>query len=237
MKLVIYIALATLSTIYANQIVLTQNAIVNPGAEAGPGSGNGNDIEPIIPGWTTTGNFTVVAYGSSNEIATSGGPQFGDNFFAGGPSNASSSATQTLDVSNVEDLIDAGEVNYVLSGYFGGYETQDDNATLTAVFLSATQQSLGQVTIGGDNEVARDGTTELLYASAPGMIPDGTESIVFTLLMTRTEGTYNDGYADNLSFIAVDPPNGQSTPEPAAWSISGLGLAALLWARKRSSAL
>jgi hypothetical protein len=232
MKSIVFVILSSLGAVYGGQITLGQNAIVNPGAEAGTGSVSGNDIE-TVPGWLTNGNFTVVQYGSSNsEINTTPGPAFGDNFFAGGPNNASSSATQSIDVSNVSTLINEGLVDYTISGYFGGYLTQDDHATLTATFFDASMDDLGQVSIGGDNEVARNGQTELLFDSTIGVVPFATTSIEFTLQMTRTEGSYNDGYADNLSFIAVDPP-AAAVPEPAAWMLSALGMGAVMWMRRR----
>jgi hypothetical protein len=225
MRFFCVVILSSLGAVYGNQIILTQNAIVNPGAELGAGSPDGTLVEPV-PDWATNGNFTVVQYGSPNEIENSPGADFGSNFFAGGPDNASSSATQALDVSNISSLINAGLVNYTMSGYFGGYITQDDSATLTATFLGVGLTTLAQVSVGGDNEVARNGTTELLFSSVSGMIPVGTDAILFTLQMTRTEGTYNDGYADNLSFIAVDPPPSSGVvPEPSGWGLSCFGLA------------
>ena len=236
MKSILPILLAALGTAYAGQITLGTNAILNPGAEQGVGSGNGNDIE-AIPDWTVTqGNMTVVAYGSANsEINTAPDSSFGNNFFSGGPSSALSTATQTLDVSNVSSLINQGLVDYVLSGWFGGYLTQADYATLSATFLDSSSAALAVVTIGGNNATARNGQTELLDASTQGVVPDGTVSILFTLQMTRLEGNYNDGYADNLSFVAVDPPpSGDSpAPEPAAWMLTGLGGGALAWIRRR----
>ena len=239
MKPILFVILSTLGVVYGgptctSQIVLGQNAILNSGAEAGLGSPTGNDIEPIVPGWCTSGNFTVVQYGPGNaEINTSPGPGFGSNFFAGGPSNGSSSATEILDLSNISALTNLGLVDFTMSGWFGGYVTQSDNATLTATFLDASNQQLALSTIGGDNSVARNGTTELLFSQTVGMVPVGTESILFTLQMTRTEGNYNDGYADNLSFIAVDPPPGGDVPEPAALALTGLGLGCLWLGRLR----
>jgi hypothetical protein len=229
MKPTLFVILSTLGTLaYGGQIVLGTNAIVNPGAEGGPGSADGNTVELNVPGWTTSGNFTVVAYGPANgEINNAPSAGFGNNFFAGGPGNASSFAEQTIDVSNVSSLINAGEVTFTLSGYFGGYLTQDDSALLTVNFLDSGLTTISSVGIGGDNVVARNDQTTLLLSETAGQVPVGTESIQFVLQMTRITGSYNDGYADNLSFVAVDPPAGGDVPEPSTWALCGLGIAGL----------
>ena len=41
------------------------NLIINGNAEAGSGSATGDDIE-AVPGFTTTGSFTVVQYGAAS---------------------------------------------------------------------------------------------------------------------------------------------------------------------------
>ena len=65
MKLILSFSLTALCSLsFGAQIVLNQNAIVNPGTELGAGSADGNDILSI-PGWITTGNFTSVQYGAS----------------------------------------------------------------------------------------------------------------------------------------------------------------------------
>ena len=96
---------------FAAPASLGSNLLTNGNAEAGPGSVTGNDIEPI-PGWLTSGNFTVVQYGApggfpdSAVAAAIGG---GANFFAGGPDSSFSSAeTQAVDMGALASSIEAG---------------------------------------------------------------------------------------------------------------------------------
>src|SRR6266496_4446136 len=70
------------------------NVILNGDAEAGPGAPNDSEMVPA-PGWTSAGNFTVVAWGGAGGLPTvtdPGPPDRGLNLFAGGPGNPSSSA-------------------------------------------------------------------------------------------------------------------------------------------------
>ena len=193
------------------------NLIVNSDAEAGAGSPTGDVV--AVPGWSTTGNFTAVQYGAGGGfplLSDPGPANRGSNFFAGGPSNAASSATQTIDVSAGAANIDAGGVTYTLSGYLGGFSSQDDNATLTATFLSASNTTLGSASIGSVFAADRNNATGLLFRMDGGSLPTGVRNIGLTLNMVRQEGSYNDGYADNLSLVLTASPS--SVPEPSAYA-------------------
>lgn len=125
------------------------NLIVNGNAEAGAGSPTGLTVVPV-PGWTTVGNFTTIRYTAGGGFPTSqdpGPPDRGNNFFGGGPSSPSASASQGIDVSAGAATIDAGGVTFTLSGYLGGFGDQGDNAALTATFRGASGNSLGAVTL------------------------------------------------------------------------------------------
>ena len=184
------------------------NLIMNGGAEAGPASGGFSSVP--IPGWTISGPLTVVAYDTPDPddlppFPTSSGPgpdDRGTNFFAGGPANSSSSASQVISVAAAASLIDAGAVRYDLSGYLGGWTDQEDNAVLRIVFKQGTNV-LGSAEIGPVGAADRESQTGLLGRATSGLVPVGTRQIVVTLVMTKQEGvgTYNDGYADNLSLV------------------------------------
>jgi hypothetical protein len=186
--------------------VFGHNLIVNGEAEAGPGSFDGFTVEPV-PGWTTNGNFTVAQYGGDGlpSQADPGPPDRGNNFFAGGPNNTSSSATQVINVAPDAHLIDSGAVTFSLSGYLGGFFTQDDNAVLTVIFERGGQV-LGSAQIGPVLAADRGGQTGLLFRSTSGSIPVGTRQVRVVLQMTRAPYFfYNDGYADDLSLTLSMP--------------------------------
>ena len=210
------------------------NLIVNGNAEAGTGSATGNN-DVAVPGFTTAGNFTVVKYdiGGGFPASTDAGPTSrGANFFAGGQSNASSSATQVIDISGGAVTIDGGGVTFALSGFLGGFSTQGDNAVLTATFLGGS--ALGTAGIGPVTAANRGNNTGLLFRDTTGRVPVGTRSISLTLQMTRTDGSYNDGYADDLSLVltAADVPPVTAVPAPASAALLGLSSAAFgAWRR------
>jgi hypothetical protein len=207
------------------------NLLVNGDAEAGPGSGSGNDIEPV-PGWFTTSAFTVVQYGAPDfpTPAVSAAIGGGANFFAGGPDTFFSSATQTIDVSDLAPIIDAGGETTTLSGFLGGFDGQDDEMIVTASFLDSMAVTLGAISIGPVTEPDRDGLTTLLFRSISGTIPEGTRFIQVQMDAMRIEGSYDDGYADNLSLVVGGRV--PAVPEPATVTLLLAGLTGL-GARKR----
>jgi hypothetical protein len=177
----------------------TANLIVNGNAEAAAGSPDGTPV--ATPGWTSTGEATAIQYGvSSFPAATDPGPSDrGMNFFVGGIEDATSSLEQTVDVSAYATAIDGGKVTFNLSGWLGGFEDQEDNAVLTVTFQSASGSALGSGTIGPVTAEDRNDVTEFVMEAATGAVPAGTRSVDVLLTMTRTDGSNNDGYADDLA--------------------------------------
>jgi hypothetical protein len=123
----------------------------------------------------------------------------GMNLFIGGTDDAMSSLTQTIDVSADAASIDAAAVTYTLSGWLGGFEDQEDYATLTVTFQDMTGAALGTGTIGPVTAEDRANVTELLERDTTGSVPAGTRSVLVVLAMVREAGANNDGYADDLS--------------------------------------
>lgn len=189
------------------------NLIVNGDAEAGEGSADGARVA-AIPGWTPSGAFTVVRYNATGGFISSTAPgpaNRGRNYFAGGPSNPASEATQEIDVSALAGPIDERILTANLSGYLGGYAAQNDHAILTAEFRDAAAVKLGTLRLGPVMADERDGRDGLLFRQASAAVPAGTRKIVLILQMTRTEGEYNDGYADNLALVLT-----RGHPAPAS---------------------
>lgn len=227
------LAVTGLSPAQAAVVPFNQNLIINGDAESDIGSATRNDIVSVTGFSNVVGNFTVVRYGVPEfPSTTSPGPiNRGLNFFSGGPNISVSSANQIISVSSIDSSIDSGTTRYHLSGFLGGYtHGQNDNAVLTATFLNSQNTSLGIGSIGPVLNTERNDITGLLERSTDDIVPIGTRSIEMALLMTKTDGGYNDGYADNLSLI-LNP-----VPLPAAvWLFAPavLGLGTL--ARRRRS--
>jgi hypothetical protein len=203
MKRLILIALVIFSGASLRAGLFNTNLIVNGGAEAGTGSVSGNDVLPV-PGWTTTNGFTVTQYGSASEVPIDvpGPANRGTNFFAGGPNTALSSAYQVIDLSSAAVQVDSGAVLAELTGYLGGWESQEDNAFLQAEFTDGvTTNILETISLGPVLAVDRTNQTALLFRGATNAVPVGARQVKVTLTMTREAGSYNDASADNLSLV------------------------------------
>jgi len=176
------------------------NLLSNGDAEAVPGSVDGTTLVPP-PGWTTDGSLTEVAYGAPEFLTTDDSASWGGgaNFFAGGPDNSVSSATQEVSVAGSAAQIDGGGISATLSALLGGYLTQTDFATVTATFLNAGGATVGTLAIGPVTPDDRSSATTLLSRSATAAVPAGTRTISVRIDATRNEGAYNDGYVDNVS--------------------------------------
>ncbi len=204
--------------------VISTNLIVNGDAEAGPG-GTGGAVA-TIPGYTTTGAFTVTQYAAGGGFpnATDPGPAVrGLNFFSGGVSEFSS-ASQLVDISAEAAAIDLGSVQFDLSAFLGGFSSQNDNAALVINFLDGFNAVISSASIGPVSNIDRSDLTSLLFRQLIGLVPASTRFIDIDLNLTRTAGSFNDGYADNLSLVlSVNdvPPNG--VPLPAPLALLGMG--------------
>ena len=190
---------------------VTPNLLRNGGAELGPAVGDASGVAKTIPGWVRTGRVTVVKYGSSGgfpDATVSQAILGGKNFFAGGPTNPDSGATQTVNVASRAAAIGAGKMTATLTGDLGGYSSQRDSLTVTASFLDASGQKLGLLKIGPVTPAQRKSGTTLIARSAAGKVPVKTRSIQVALTAVRTDGSYNDGYADNLKLTLTNGPAG-----------------------------
>lgn len=193
---------------HAAPSLLGNNLIVNGDGEAAPGSSDGDTLV-TVPGWTTLmGNFNAVQYDASGfpGAADPGPANRGANFLAGGPDTDESQASQEIDLSALATTVDAGSISYNLSGFLGGYSTQEDHASLTAYFQDGTGATTGTAVIGPVSQADRQGNTGLLSRTATGKLPVHTRKVHLVLDLVRTDGSYDDGYADNLSLVLSQAP-------------------------------
>jgi len=192
--------------VLAGPAKLGVNLIRDGGAESAAGTDGYTVV--AIPKWKTKGSLTAVLWGASGfPTADDAGPKKrGLNFFAGGPDNPKSSVTQRINLSALASDIDSGSVGFELLGYLGGFSDQNDHATLSATFLDAAGQSLGSSELPAVLAADRGGVSGMLKRSAQGPVPVGTRAAMIVLTMTRTDGSYNDGYADGLSLVLSTAP-------------------------------
>lgn len=209
---VIILLFVSLLTLYVRQEIsaadstspnlLGKNLIVNGDAESGAGSTGGNTPVSVIPGWTRTGNMDVVQYAHGDLRPSDPDPKIlGNNYFAGGPDSPTSTISQTIDLSQIASNLDSGNVTYSLSGYLGGFTDQKDNSAVTIQFEDADGKKLSNGSIGPVTVDDRGKKTAILLRTASGKIPAGTRKVEVDLVITRADGAYNDGYADNLSLV------------------------------------
>jgi hypothetical protein len=185
------------------RVSLLENLLVNGNAEAGAFSATGAPV--AVPGWTTSSAFTVVNYKPADDTSgfpktTDAGPADRANQFLAGGNAVTSTATQTIDVSANAAEIDNGSAVIDLSGWLGGFATDGDNAALSVAFFNGST-NLGSGTIGPVTKADRGNVTSLLFRSQTIPVPASTRQLVVTLTMNRTDGAFNDGYADSLSVV------------------------------------
>jgi Ca2+-binding RTX toxin-like protein len=181
--------------------LLGVNLLLNPGAEVGASSDDDSTVD-APPDWTSTGNFTQEQYPNfyigEGGVAPADG---GASFFYGGPYNGESTASQSVSLSGLAGEINAGEVQFTLSGELGGYQYQDDHTVLSVTWLDASGDSLGVTDAPIASSAARNSTTEFLPESVSGIVPLGAVSATVEMDAIRDEGSDDDGYADNISLV------------------------------------
>ena len=196
-----------------------ENVLFNPGAEQGGAIFTvGEGPEP--PGWTRTGAFTQVAYGTTTRTAqgsdvalpsreTAAALGAGSAFFSAGPGE-SARLLQRIDITASAREIDAGVGSATLSGLLGGYGADEDEVRVTATFRDPEGVSLGELAIGPVPAAERGNATNLLHRSTAGAIPARTRAIDVQIGGTRVSApgsaeTYADAFADNLALVLSVP--------------------------------
>jgi hypothetical protein len=222
--------------------VMSQNLLTNPGAEVGDPSLTGYS-SVTIPGWSVTGTPTVIRYGTLRNLPGLFGfngptlpaclsfprtpvPDGGNQFFGGG-NVATSSLSQTVDLSAIQNEIDTtpGGVAYDLSGFLGGYLLDPSRTTVRVNFLDANNAYLGSADIGPVTVLDRWLQTGLKKRETSGVIPVGTRSAQVVVTFTDCNpvlGNYNNAYADNISFTVGAALPAPPDPAPPLSNVGAL---------------
>ena len=72
---------------------------------------------------------------------------------------------------------------------------------MSVQFQDAAGHDIGDAHIGPVTDLTRRGKTGLVTSQTIGTVPKGARKAVITILMVRTDGAYNDGYADDISLV------------------------------------
>jgi hypothetical protein len=199
---------------------MSENLLVNPSFETADPSGSGYS-GVTIPGWTESGTPTVIAYGTQGgyplglpsafpkffDFPQTAPPGGGDNFAGGGPV-ATSTISQTV------DLTGAAGTPFTLSADLGGQGWDPSDASVQVTFLDAHGDVLGTDSLNPVTVWDRLGFTGFEERDISGTVPVGTTSAQVTTTFTDNDtflGNYNGSYADNESFTVGDP---SLTPAP-----------------------
>jgi Phosphoesterase family len=196
---------------------MSENLLVNPSFETADPSGTGYS-GVTVPGWNETGTPTVIEYGTprgypfafSHPLPTFTGafayphvaPPGAGDYFAGGGPVASSTLSQTV------DLTGAAGTPYTLSADLGGQGWNPSDATVQVTFEDANGDVLGTAHLDPVTVWDRLFTTGFQERDVSGTVPEDTTSAQVTTIFTDKNtvlGDYNGAYADNESFTVGDP--------------------------------
>ncbi|MDP9165009.1 MAG: alkaline phosphatase family protein [Actinomycetota bacterium] len=224
----------------AASVVQSPNLLVNPGAEVGDPSLTGYS-SVSMPGWAVTGTPTVIQYGTLRRLPglfgtmgptlpgclgfPSHAPPGGGAQFFGGGNVATSTLSQTVDLTGAAAAIDGGAVPFTLSGDLGGYLFDPSRASVTVNFLDANHGWLGDGQIGPVTALERWLQTGLQTRTSTGTVPVGTRSAQVVVTFTDCNpvlGNYNNAYADDLSFTVGAALPAPAPPSPPTSTVGAL---------------
>jgi len=178
------------------------NLIFNGGAEV-ISSGDTNSLLAKPLGWEVQGTAGSMHYGAPGGFPSSktrGPADRGERFFAGGTSSESK-LSQEIDLSQVSVLMDERKVFFTLSGYFGGMSGQNDYCKCHIIFKDTKGEKLAEAGVEPVTLKDRGYITTLLYRSVTGKVPAGTRKAEVQLVFIKSDGSFNDAYADCISLI------------------------------------
>jgi uncharacterized protein (TIGR03437 family) len=184
-----------------------KNLVVNGDAEQGTGvTSTGAAVVASIPGWTTTGNFTLCQFVNGMPTDKRQMVTATKQYFAGGPKGGAATAKQTIDLSSGATEIDAGRVKFYLSAWLSnGGSAVMAASKITATFLDGSGKTLLEHVVNGP-VLAETNTSQLLWRSGSGFVLPNTRSVQLVIDLTSKPVTFNGASADNVVLtLALEP--------------------------------
>ncbi len=161
---------------------VSQNLIVNPGAESSLGAE-----------WTIqSGNWISRTPDSGNH------PFEGDYYFFAGAGAGSLELFQDVDVSSFAAAIDDGNQQFEYGGYMRSHNDNDQSRVI--VEYRTTE---GDVLESYDTGYIYN-PNDWQHFTDTRTAPEGTRTIRIRLFSLRANGTNSDGYHDGLSLVALE---------------------------------
>lgn len=193
---------------YSAEAMLDRNLVVNGDFESGK---TGRALSErtwesaAIVGWATDpAGATTLNYEQAAEFNYPN-PKIhrvpldrGDAYFAG---MVEGTTWQEVSLAPLGRAIDAGVLRYDMTGWLGGFGTNEDAITYSAIFLDRDGTECGRVVLGPIAASERHFENGFVALAKQGIVPVGARSVRFELETHRERGTVVDGYADNLSFV------------------------------------
>lgn len=190
-----------ISLVLTTDPMMGVNLLENGNAETDPQSKDGYPV----PGWNADSFFVVWQYGDYKMPTKSdpGPSDRGKYFFSCPTDHTQCRAYQTVDFSAAAKLVDAGQVTYTLSGWFGGDTSYPDNVDMTVTFYDAVNKAMANpLRIGPLTESDRSGQRGLWSRGGGGIVPKGARSAQINLYFHKL-GPVTDNltaWADDLLF-------------------------------------
>ena len=175
----------------------------NGNAEDGTASPDGHSVV-AVPGWSTTGSFTVVPYGASGPfpstpINTRSTPQ--QNFFCGGPTDTLSTATQTKLILGESTQFETvpGFWSLLVSATMGGWQSDQIGPRIRLTLLDAQQNPVAEHVLTHTNgTLTIFPTSALVEVYRRCDIPPDVRFIRITIELEGLPGQYNTSLVDDL---------------------------------------
>lgn len=143
----------------------------------------------------------VLAYGATGyPQLTDRGPSDRKTSFFYGANEPAVESHQVIDLAAWHTQIVQG-ARFTLSAYLGGYQNQDDVASVVVSLLGPSGDVLSMTTLGGPFAAERLGKTCLLRHSMDAVVPPATASLDVRVVIRRAGGMGNDGYVDSMSLV------------------------------------